>query len=128
MAADRVIWHQSGVAPTGEPFIQLLLDDQIVAQLSPDQARDHARAITEAAEAAEQDAFLVDFARTVLGLDREHEGALLVAFRDYRAKRTGKSQGPRNRRDWVMPPPDKMPNYDGPDDFARRDAGKGGKP
>lgn len=108
---ERVLWHQSGVSPKGEPFVQLILDNEVIAQMSPEQARDHARTLTEAAEAAEQDAFLIDFGRNKLGLDREREGVLLVAFREWRAEQTGKSQGPRDKRDWVMPAPDKMPDY-----------------
>lgn len=108
---NRTLWHQSGVSPTGEPFIQLLLDEQIIAQLSPEMARDHARAILEAAEAAEQDAFIMAFAQKRIGLDFTQAGRLLMDFRAYRAELTGKSQGPSNPRDWVMPPPDKMPDY-----------------
>ena len=115
---NKTLWHQSGVAPTGEPFVQLLLDDQIIAQLSPEMARDHARSITEAAEAAEQDAFLMDFARHKIGLPLEAASAWLIALRSYRAKRTGKAQGPTKPRDWVMPPPDKMPDYG--DDFTKK--------
>ncbi|HEU0142919.1 MAG TPA: hypothetical protein VFQ79_24580 [Bryobacteraceae bacterium] len=48
-----ILWHQCGVSPRGEPFVQLLRGDQIIGQMSPEQARDFARAITEAAEAAE---------------------------------------------------------------------------
>ena len=109
---EHVLWHQSGVSPTGDPFVQL------IPQMSPEQAREHARAITEAAEAAEQDSFLMDFARNQIGLDLETAGRMLVAFRQYRAERTGKSQGPTDPRDWVMPPPDKMPDY------MRKDGGK----
>ena len=103
-AKERVLWHQSGVAPTGEPFVQLLLDEEIIAQLSPEQARDHARAITEAAEAAEQDAFMMAFAQEKIGLDFNTAGRVLVDFRNFRAERTGKSQGPTRPTDWVMPP------------------------
>ena len=109
---DHVLWHQSGVTPRGEPFVQLLQDDKIIGQFSPEQARDHARAITEAAEAAEQDAFLISFARNKIGMPMEDAAKILVAFREYRAETTGKSQGPRNPKDWVMPPPDKIPKYD----------------
>lgn len=98
-----ILWHQSGVNPNDEPFVQLILGDRVIVEMDPDQARDHARAITEAAEAAEQDAFLMDFARNKLGAHMLAAGALLVAFREYRQERTGKSQGPRNPRDWVMP-------------------------
>ena len=114
---DKTLWHQSGVNPKGEPFVQLLLDTEIIGQLSPEQARDHARAITEAAEAAEQDAFLMDFAQKELGLKFEDAGRILVAFREYRAKTTGKSQGPTKPRDWVMPPEGKRPDYG---DFTKK--------
>jgi hypothetical protein len=113
---EHILWHQSGVSPTGQPFVQLLQDDQIIGQMTPTEARDHARAITEAAEAAEQDAFLVDFGERHLG-SREAGLRLLMAFREYRAE-TGKSQGPRDPRDWLMPAPDKMPPY------MRKDGGK----
>ena len=109
---ERVLWHQSGVSPRGEPFVQLILDDEVIAQFSPELARDHARAITEAAEAAEQDAFLMDFAKHKIGLNTEKAAMLLMGFREFRAERTGKSQGPRDPKDWVMPPADKTPNYE----------------
>jgi hypothetical protein len=108
---EHTLWHQSGVAPNGDPFVQLLQDEKIIAQMSPEMARDHARAITEAAEASEQDAFIMQFAQEKIGLDFNQAGQLLIEFRNFRAERTGKSQGPTNPRDWVMPPPDKMPNY-----------------
>lgn len=112
------LWHQSGVNPKGEPFVQLLLGEQIICQMDPEQARDHARAITEAAEAAEQDAFLMDFFQRQVGLDFNAAGKVLIGFRHFRAERTGKSQGPRSPRDWVMPPPDKTPDYG---DFTKKD-------
>jgi hypothetical protein len=113
---EHVLWHQSGVSPTGEPFVQLIQDDKIIAQMSPEQARDHARAVTEAAEAAEQDAFLVAFGEEHLGSHADGV-RLLLEFRQYRAK-SGKSKGPRDPREWLMPPPDKMPPY------ARKDGDK----
>jgi hypothetical protein len=115
---ERTLWHQSGVNPKGEPFIQLLLDEEIIAQMSPEMARDHARALTEAAEAAEQDAFLMDFFQKNIGLPFEEAGRILVAFREYRARSTGKSQGPTRPTGWVMPKPGDMPDYG---DFTRKD-------
>lgn len=114
---EHVLWHQSGVSPTGEPFVQLLYDDEIIAQLSPEQARDHARTMNEAAEAAEQDAFIMEFAQMEIGLSFDKAGALLMGLRHFRQERTGKSQGPRDPKDWVMPPKDKMPDYG---DFTKR--------
>jgi hypothetical protein len=116
---EQVLWHQSGVAPTGEPFVQLLLDQQIIAQMSPEMARDHARALTEAAEAAEQDAFIMTFAQEKIGLSFADAGQLLVGFRNFRAERTGKSQGPTRPSDWVMPPEGKRPDY-----FTKKDPNK----
>lgn len=81
-------------------------------------ARDHARAITEAAEAAEQDAFIMDFMQKKVGVDFNTAGQVLVDFRHFRAEHTGKSQGPTNPKDWLMPPADKMPDY------MRKDGGK----
>lgn len=115
---ERTLWHQSGVNPKGEPFVQLLLDEEIIAQMSPEQARDHARAITEAAEAAEQDAFIWDWVLNKVGAGKDQAYGLIVDFRKYRAEKTGKSQGPTSPRDWVMPPPDKLPDYG--DDFTKK--------
>jgi hypothetical protein len=121
---DDVLWHQSGVNPRGEPFVQLLRGDKIMAQMSTAQARDHAHAILEAAEAAEQDAFLMDFARNVMGMPFQDAGKILMALRDYRAKTTGKSQGPLHPRDWVMPEPEQQRKYSPEFDFTKKDPRK----
>ena len=110
---ENILWHQSGVSPNGEPFIQLIQNEKIIAQMSVEQGRDHAKAILEACEAAEQDAFIMDFAQSEIGLDFNRAGHLLMSFRNYRANRTGKSQGPTSPRDWVMP--DQIPEYPGLD-------------
>lgn len=101
----QIIWHQSGVNPKGEPFVQLLKGEHIIGQMSPEQARDHARAIMEAAEAAEQDAFMMAFLQQKIGLDFHQAGQVLIDFRNWRAHQTGKRGGPTNVRDWVMPDP-----------------------
>jgi len=127
---DGILWHQSGVAPTGEPFVQLLRGEEIIAQMGVEQARDHARAITEAAEAAEQDAFLLAWVVEHVGAGKAQAAGLLMDWRRFRAERTGKSQGPTNPRDWVMPKPGKMPKYpdfggpDDPLDFTKKDPRK----
>lgn len=94
----KTMMHQTGVNKAGEPFVQLLLvqpgkPDQFIAQLSPQDCRDHALAILEAAEAAEQDAFLVDFARSELKMTLEGAGKILLAFRAFREKTTGVETG-----------------------------------
>jgi hypothetical protein len=100
---NDVLWHQSGVNAHGEPFVQLLRGTAIVGQMSAAEARDHAHAMLEAAEAAEQDAFFLDFLQTKLAVDLPHAMAVIKDFRRYRVERTGKKSGPRNPRDWVFP-------------------------
>jgi hypothetical protein len=101
---DDVLWHQSGVNAKGEPFVQLIRGTTVIAQMDPTEARDHARAITEAAEAAEQDAFIFDWVLNKVGSGEQQAMGLLQDFRQYRRARTGKSSGARDARDWVMPP------------------------
>lgn len=98
------LWHQSGVNQQGEPFVQILLGERVIGQMDPSEARDHARAVTESAEAAEQDAFMLDFLQTKIGLDLPRAFSVLMEYREYRAKRTGKRGGPTSPRDWVIDP------------------------
>lgn len=100
---DDVLWHQSGVNQKGEPFVQLIRGHHVIAQMSPEQARDHARAMTEAAEASEQDAFIFDWVKHKVGAGPDQAAGLLQDFRQYRRERTGKSSGARDAGDWVMP-------------------------
>jgi hypothetical protein len=124
---DDVLWHQSGINAQGEPFVQSIRGMQVICQMSPQQARDHAQAILEAAEAAEQDAFIFDWTINHVGGGKAQAAGLIADFRAYREKRTGKKGGPSNPNDWVMPPPDKTRRYDRPDDlgdFTRKDPHK----
>jgi len=93
------MWHQSGVNSAGEPFIQLILADKVIAQQSVEQAREHALAMLATAEAAEQDAFLVQWAKTRLGADEHAAVMLLQEFRNWRVEQTGKRSGQE-----VIPP------------------------
>jgi hypothetical protein len=90
------------VNKAGQPFVQLLLDNQIIAQMTTEEARDHARAITEAAEAAEQDAFMLSFMQEKVGLDLNRAFQVLLDFRAWRV-RTFKSGPPTSKEQWVMP-------------------------
>ena len=90
---DKPLWHQSGVNRDGEPFIQLILGDKLIAQQTVTQAREHAQAVLEACEAAEQDAFLVHWVKTRIGADDRAAAGLLQDFRDYRREQTGKRSG-----------------------------------
>jgi hypothetical protein len=103
---DDIIWHQSGINLKGEPFVQLLRGTSIIGQMTPQEARDHARAVLEATEAAEQDAFLWKFAHEKLGCADQAAMGLIIEFRKFRGETTGKSQGPTRSSDWVWPPVD----------------------
>ena len=103
-AEQSVIWHQSGINLNGEPFVQLLKNDQIIGQMTPEEARQHAHQVLEAAEASEQDAFLFNFARDEMKLEDMDAMRIIVGIRHHRAERTGKSQGPTRPTDWVHPP------------------------
>ena len=90
---DKPLWHQSGVNRDGQPFIQLILGDKLIAQQTVTQAREHAQAVLEACEAAEQDAFLVHWVKTRIGADDRAAAGILQDFRDYRREQTGKRSG-----------------------------------
>jgi len=82
-----VITSSSGYGyNTKQPFVNLLVGDRKPIQLSPDEARSVARQLTEAAEAAEQDAFLVEWGTEALG-DERTAAALLMQFRKWREER-----------------------------------------
>lgn len=73
---------------TRKPFIEMQDDDKgISVQLAPEEARQLASSLVFAAEAAEQDAFLVEYAEKVIGAkDDAAVAALLSEFRDWRNK------------------------------------------
>ena len=73
---------------TREPLISLqVTDDSGTArlQMSPEEAREVAGNILEAAESAETDAFIVDWLKTTVKVDDDRKIAtMLKAFRDFR--------------------------------------------
>jgi len=97
---ERVLWHQSGVNKHGEPFIQLLMDDEPICQLTPEEARDHAKNILEATEASEQDAFMLEFMQKKVGLDVARAMQVIIDFRMWREKR-GKKGPPSDAREFM---------------------------
>jgi hypothetical protein len=99
-ARERVLWHQSGVNKHGEPFVQLLIDAEVVCQLSPEEARDHAKNVLEATEASEQDAFMLAFMQKKVGLDFNAAMQVIVDFRGYRESR-GKKGPPSDPREFM---------------------------
>src|SRR5260370_17494646 len=78
---EHVLWHQSGVNSKGEPFVQLIQDDVVICQLSPEEARDHAKNVLEATEASEQDAFMLSFMQQKEGLDVARPMQVIVDFK-----------------------------------------------
>jgi hypothetical protein len=97
---EKVLWHQSGVNKHGEPFVQLLMDDSVICQLSPEEARDHAKNVLEATEASEQDAFMLSFMQQKVGLDVGKAMQVIVDFRKWREER-GKKGPPSDAREFV---------------------------
>jgi hypothetical protein len=100
----QTLQHQTGVNKEGKPFVQLLLSkegqpDQFITQMSPADCREHALAMLEAAEAAEQDAFFVWFLREKLESTLEQAGQILMDFRVWREKQTGIQTGMK-----IIPP------------------------
>jgi hypothetical protein len=56
-ANDHRLEVQTGVNPQLVPFVLLILDKKVIGQVTPDEVREFARSLIEAAEAAETDAF-----------------------------------------------------------------------
>ena len=76
-------------ANTRQPFVTIHWKD-VVQQLAPEKAREFALSILEAAEAAEQDAFLVEFTQKACDFDEQSAAALLVEYRLWREQRQTK--------------------------------------
>lgn len=73
-------------ARTREPLVQVTYKDETFI-LRTDEARNHANALLEAAEAAETDAFLFEFVKDELKQDNETAGTILVSFREWRVEK-----------------------------------------
>jgi hypothetical protein len=72
------------------PYIELRLPDRPPLQLEIDEARIVGQMILEACEAAEGDAFLVEFMQERIGIDMPGAANILVEFRTWREKRRNK--------------------------------------
>lgn len=73
-----------------KPFVMLVSEDhKLELQMSPEEAADFAHTLLESAEAALQDAFLVEFLQQTLGSDNPNAmiAAVIGKFRDWRAAR-----------------------------------------
>jgi hypothetical protein len=84
---EGTIWVSSLVSnKTKLPLVQIEWGDK-KCQMTPEEARGHARIILECAEAAEVDAFLYDFFENEVGA-KDHGYKAVHAFREYRKKHT----------------------------------------
>lgn len=68
-------------------LVKLVYDKNVIAMVSPAEARSWALNILEAAEAAETDEFLMSVFKEKVGLDDPRAVAILADFRKYREKR-----------------------------------------
>lgn len=80
-----------------EPYVLLAWGDE-KGRLTPTEARHHARRILEAAEAADQDAFMVSFLVDQVHLDMGQALRTLYEFREWRSKRDAEIEGGSNGR------------------------------
>lgn len=81
-----VIWVESILSHRdGQPKINLRWGNQM-AQMTPDEAREHAHGIVRCADAAESDAFLFKFFSDKIGANAAMAGQILVEFRAFRTE------------------------------------------
>ena len=73
---------------TGVALMQMQWGEQ-TAQLTPLQARQHALAILEAADAASTETVMLDWLQNTVGMDAEHAMGAMATLRDARAKSNG---------------------------------------
>lgn len=76
---------ESGVTTSGRGFVVMRWGD-LSGQLTPDEAREYALAILEAADAADHDAALFVELRDRVGLELTTIGGLLRGIREQRAR------------------------------------------
>lgn len=98
MSIQRTIWAISiygAIEQRG--IVEVRLKDKRI-QMLPEEARDFAHNILEAAEAAETDEFMVEFMKQDGG-DARSAYKLLLLFRDFRdKKRREKSDRPQEKK------------------------------
>ena len=88
MSKPETIIHVNSIVShrTREGVVQLIWGE-MQGQLSPAVARAHALKILECADAAESDAFMLDFFCKKLGAGESQAGQILLEFRKFREKR-----------------------------------------
>jgi hypothetical protein len=83
---ERVNVSSGYGANTKRPFVAVQIGDRKPYQWSPDEARRVAALLLECADAAEGDAFIVEWFTEKVGLELTQVGALLSDFRASREK------------------------------------------
>jgi hypothetical protein len=84
---SKLFWVRSMYgAQTRQPIVVLTLPGGEMVQMVPEDARALALNLLQGAEAAEQDAFLVEASQEILGFEPELAVQFLAAFRAWRAK------------------------------------------
>jgi hypothetical protein len=90
--ADETIWVTTLVSSrTREGVVEFTWGEKR-AQLSVQEARDHALVVLECAEAAETDAFLVHFLENELKMDFDRAVGIMRSFRSFREQRLKERQ------------------------------------
>lgn len=87
------LWASSGYGMnTRQPFVTIHWKD-VTVQMSPEEARAFASTVVGAAEASEQDAFLVEWVQSQIGCDMIGAANLLMEFRQWREQRMKNLEG-----------------------------------
>ena len=90
--ADGMIWCKSLVSNTTHEGVVEFTWGEHRAQLTCEEAREHARGVMECAEAAETDAFLVEYFVDELKLEFERAVMMMRQFRGFREQRLKEKQ------------------------------------
>jgi len=78
------------------------MDGKLIGQMDPEEARAHGLAMFEAAEAAEQDAFLYAWTMKTVGVGPVQAAGMLQEFRRWREAR-GKKGPPGDAAEFIHP-------------------------
>lgn len=90
---NSVLEVVSGFGAKVGPFVTISLDDQKLCQLSIEEARHHALAILEAAEAAEMDGVILSFGEKLGIPEGTQRAVMLMDFRQMRDVNRRRRQG-----------------------------------
>jgi hypothetical protein len=90
MLCKPMLWAESGVNQEEQPFVLVRHGENLIGQFTPAEARQYAQQLSEAAEAAETDSFLMKFLREKVGAEElETRVQVLQEFRRYREAHGG---------------------------------------